>query len=113
MILTAVGVYRGVVMVGGANQAPPVGEFRRTMERQRPQMLASAMGTNTALMAAAYVTLRDEELAHYLRFLHSRAGQRWVAVANTAMINAMEQSAQEFGSKLVQTGPQSKPATAL
>lgn len=105
MIHTAVGVYRGVMSVASRPNAPPAEEFQRNMERQRPQMLASAMGTNAALTAAAYATLTDQEIVSLLNFLTSRVGKRWVGVANTAMTNAMDQCAQDFGSKLVKVKP--------
>lgn len=109
MIHTAVGVYRGIASVTRASNAPVPAEFQRNMERQRPQMLAAATGTNAALMAAAYATLSDQELAAYLAFLQSRAGKRWVDVANTALSNTMDQCAQDFGRRVARL----KPAASL
>lgn len=93
------------VLQGVANTTPDVStpsgaDLRRSLEAQRPQMEASALGAMLSMFALTYQPASDRALERYLKFLSSRSGVALSVAMMEALDRCLSSAAEQLGSGL-------------
>lgn len=102
-INTTLAILQGVAQASPNTSMPALPSLRYELEKQKPnlqKMLAESLKT---AFAGIYQSLSDEQLAAYVMFLGSPAGQHSTATGLRAFEDAMIDAATVFGQGLVGT----------
>jgi len=95
------GTMQGMESALNVGASAPTAQLQRHFETQRPAMVASAKGVHSAISAAIYATVTDQELEQYVEFLSTPSGRQFTAVFMEAIDIAFSHAAQEFGKAIV------------
>ena len=91
---------RGASSVRPDGPAASAVELMSALESQRPQLLKAFAALSLASYAMAYETLPTADLAQYVAFLRSEAGQHLTDVGLKAMGASFVEASTEFGRRL-------------
>lgn len=108
-INSTIAVMQGVANVLPMEATPPAAEFRKLLEAQRPQMLASSTGVLLSMFALTYESASDMALQQYVKFLSSKSG----VALSLAMMAALDQSLSNAARLLGSAIPQVPGTTRL
>jgi hypothetical protein len=99
-----IGTMQGLAVALNASAPASTQDMQRYFDAQRPAMVASAKGVQSAVAAAIYATVSDQELEQYVDFLSSPSGQQFSAAAMEGMDIAFSHAAKEFGKAIAPKG---------
>jgi hypothetical protein len=104
---TSMAVINGIRSVRPDGSGPAPSAIRAELEKQRTQMQAMFNGMAHAMFARIYADLPTQDLAQYVSFLQSAAGQHFTEVGRRAFMDAMRDASTEFGRLMPSTSDQS------
>jgi len=81
-------------------------QLEEQIARARSRTLEQIRGACLVSMLLAYRSLTDQELAEYVQFAESEAGQWYMSVMNSALLAAVDVAAAATASELATTVPQ-------
>lgn len=99
-INSTLAILQGVANVAPDGSTPSSADLRRSLEAQRPQMEASAMGVMLSMFALTYQPASDRALEQYLKFLSSRSGVAVSMAMMEALDRCLSSAAELLGSGL-------------
>lgn len=105
-INTSLAALRGLSSVMPEAPAVSLKELNARLETQRPQMMQTFSAVMLAGFARVYVSLPEDQLQQYVRFLASRAGNHYTAVCMEALEAGLMEAAADFGRRLPSTKDQ-------
>lgn len=102
-INTTLAAMRGLASVQPDAPADAIEQLGAALDAQRPQMLQGFTVLSTAAFAKTYRGLSTADLARYLEFQKSAAGQHFNTVGARALEAAMVDASTEYGRRLPAT----------
>jgi hypothetical protein len=99
-ISTAVATQQAAASVSPNAARASAAELRAVLERQRQQLIRTYGALSLVSFAVTYSSLSSDDLAAYIEFLRSEAGQHYSAAGIRAISAAMLKAAAEFGRAL-------------
>lgn len=105
--LTTIMINMTVAIQIGVASAMPNGpalgpdDLRKSLEQQRPQMMAAMDKLAIASYARTYQSTPDADLEKYIAFLRSRAGKHFMEVGVRAIDSALVDAATELGRNIL------------
>lgn len=99
-INSTLAILQGVANATPDASAPSGADLRRSLEAQRPQMEASALGVMLSMFALTYQPASDQALERYLKFLSSRSGVAVSVAMMEALDRCLSSAAEQLGGGL-------------
>lgn len=96
-INSTVAVMQGLAGAMLQSTMPSAAELRKSLESQRPQMVAAAVGVALSMSALTYQSASDQVLSQYVKFLSSKSGLALTKAMAEGLDTSLSQAAKRLG----------------